>query len=188
MSLWLAPYWLTSLHKGGRRGCCLIRAHLKSLEDIWFLCCCCFNWLYFSLTDNCKGSKADNKTVCLRRSSLQVLFKTKFPNKLCFELYVSNAFGSRRNTLSLLINCACSKYHHRPSPFPVKQLKAIATAQIWKKTVPCILTVVYMLNINLFSRKPGKSVDQSERAIYKSAISNYKRTTALHQGWQWAFH
>ena len=31
------------------------------------------------------------------------------------------------------INFACSKYHHLPSPFPGKQLKAIATAQIWLK-------------------------------------------------------
>jgi len=40
----------------------------------------------------------------------------------------------------------------------------------------------------LFAKKAGKTVDQSEHALYKSAISkqNEKRT-ALHQGWQWAF-
>ena len=42
------------------------------------------------------------------------------------------------------ITFARSKYHHLPSPFPVKLLKAIATAQIGNiKTVPCIFTVAH---------------------------------------------
>ena len=65
---------------------------------------------------------------------------------LTFRVQISNAFGSRGNTLSLSINFACSRYHHLPSPFPGKQLKAITTAQIWKInwTVPCIFTAAYI--------------------------------------------
>ena len=98
-----------------------------------------------------------------------------------------NALRRRKNTLSLSINFARSKYYHFPSPFPGKQLKATATAQIWKiKTVPCIFTAaLYMLKIHLFTRKPGKRIYQSKRAIYNNAISKQKQTTALHQGWQW---
>ena len=78
-----------------------------------------------------------------------VLFMTKLyysaniPNKLfwSFCMQIPNTLGSHGNTLSLSdsTNFACSKYHHPPSPFQRKQLKAIATAQIWKiKTVTCI--------------------------------------------------
>ena len=61
-------------------------------------------------------------------------------------MQVSNTFGIRGNTISLSINFACSRYHHLPSPFPGKKLKAVATAKIWKInwTVPCIFTAAYI--------------------------------------------
>ena len=43
-------------------------------------------------------------------------------------------------------------------------------------------TTYSWLALTIFARKPGKSVEQSERAIYKSAISKQKQTTTLHQG------
>ena len=39
------------------------------------------------------------------------------------------------------------------------------------------------LTILSFCEKSGKSVDQSERAIFKSAISKQNQTSTLHQGW-----
>ena len=39
----------------------------------------------------------------------------------------------------------------------------------------------------LFARKPGKSVDQSKHAIYKSSIWKPKQKIALRRGWEWAF-
>ena len=76
--------------------------------------------------------------------NIQQIFRTTYV--LTFRVQISNAFGSRGNTLSLSINFACSRYHHLPSPFPGKQLKAITTAQIWKInwTVPCIFTAAYI--------------------------------------------
>ena len=42
--------------------------------------------------------------------------------------------------------------------------------------VPCIVTAaLYKLKINLFTRKPGKRIDQSKRAIYNNAISKKKK-------------
>ena len=79
--------------------------------------------------------------------NIQQISRTSYV--LTFRVQISNAFGSRGNTLSLSINFACSRYHHLPSlpsPFPGEQLKAITTAQIWKInwTVPCIFTTAYI--------------------------------------------
>ena len=48
-----------------------------------------------------------------------VIIVNKFSEQVMFRL--SNAFGSRGNTLSLSINFACPRYHHLPSPFPKKK-------------------------------------------------------------------
>ena len=64
--------------------------------------------------------------------------------------------------------------------------KAMSLTVIRKNTIPTQpqLTIIFVF----FPRKPGKSVDQSEHAIYNTKISKQKQMTALHQGWQWAFN
>ena len=55
------------------------------------------------------------------------------------------------------------------------------------KSGPLHLHVGLHVKNKLVCEKACQSVDQSECVIYKSAISKRKQTTALHQGWQWAF-
>ena len=55
-----------------------------------------------------------------------------------------------------------------------------ASCQTRKHSTP---TQPQLTSFDYFVLFHGKSVDQSERTIYKSALSKQKQTTTLHQGW-----
>ena len=83
---------------------------------------------------------------------------------------ISNAFGSRGDTLAVIINFACSKYHHLPSPLPGKQLNwAIATAQIYRLECTCIfvhLTSAYLDAVHVSFRLNANRLDHFQKKKY----------------------
>ena len=132
----------------------------------------------------------------------QQIFRTSY-------VWLSNAFDSRGNTLSLSINLNARLYfvtlpRHLISRSRTRVFQENLKCQ-WTHPLPWEMILIYWLcrwtvqpfvrwgntqrrrdhswlALTIFARKPGKSVEQSERAIYKSAISKQKQTTALHQG------
>ena len=130
----------------------------------------------------------------------QQIFRTSY-------VWLSNAFDSRGNTLSLLINLNARLHfvklpRHLTEPYTFlsgkPEMSMDSSTSMRNDTYLLTLqvncaTICQMRNtqrrrghswlaLTIFARKPGKSVKQSERAIYKSAISKQKQTTALHQG------
>ena len=69
----------------------------------------------------------------------RLLILKKFPEQVMFwpfRMQISNAFCCRDELCLFDVH-----YHHLPSPFSGKQLKAIPIAQTWKiETVPCVFT------------------------------------------------